>query len=98
MVERRKCKAQVKFLPQATEFRYTAFQMATLGRMANLAALSIIALTLAVSCGMGGGSAVTLPPVTDPRNVQVDQTAASGALGILNTYRKLGSLDPVQLD
>ena len=53
-------------------------------------------LMLAASCV--GGSSTTTPPALNPADVQVDQNTAATAVQLLNSYRVLGSIDPVVLD
>src|SRR5688572_23436917 len=70
--------------------------MGILGRMTRLAALSVCASVLIASCG--GGNSVTVPIISNPSQVQVDQNAASSAIALLNVYRGIGSVAPVSLD
>jgi len=65
--------------------------------MAGLLALACFALLAVASC-TGGSAGTTIPIVTNPAQVQVNHTAASNAIDLLNYYRSLGSLDLVTTD
>jgi hypothetical protein len=70
--------------------------MGIAGRMGRLGVLLVSATLLVASCS--GGISATVPIVTKPGQVQVDQSTAERAVSLLNTYRLLGSIDPVALD
>ena len=71
--------------------------MGIAGRMGRLGVLFFAAMLLVASCS-GGGTSSTVPIVTNPSQVQVDQNTAATAVALLNQYRMLGSIDPVALD